>query len=342
VPFVSQNRDHPLTEELGHLLEQASSFEAELDFVRAIDTLTCVNRARRDVDVERRLLRLRRDAFAHADGGAPRLASSCSRASVPIDPAARLPAVPVERLTAEIARSAIDSHGSLIVRGLFDGDTVAKLRGSVDGAFAARAAASDPSSHGSGWYEELALPAGADRDFVAADGVLAADSPRGFFDMLDAFSRVGMRNLLGEFFGEPAALSFEKTTLRRVEPGVSGSWHQDGAFLGAAVRSLNVWVALSRCGDDAPSLEVVQRRIPRIVPTGFYFDWDVADSTIAREFPGLVPAAPRFEAGDAMLFDHFCLHRTARRPDMPHPRYAIESWFFAPSAFPAGYTGLSV
>lgn len=341
MPFVSQSRDDPLTEELGHLFERASSFEAELDFVRAIDSLTSANRLRRDADVERRLLRLRRDAFGRAGGGAPRLVLSRPDAPVPIEPAARLPAVPVERLTAAVARSAIDAHGSLIVRGFLDGDTAAKLRGSIDAAFAARGAASDPSSRGSGWYDELDLP-GADREFVAADGVLAADSPRGFFDMLDAFSRVDVRSLLAEFFGELPALSFEKTTLRRVEPGISGSWHQDGAFLGVHVRSLNVWVALSRCGDDAPSLEVVQRRIPRIVPTGFYFDWDVAESTIAREFPGLVPAAPRFEPGDAMLFDHFCLHRTARRPDMPHSRYAIESWFFAPSAFPTGYTGLLV
>jgi hypothetical protein len=36
-----------------------------------------------------------------------------------------------------------------------------------------------------------------------------------------------------------------------------------------------------------------------------------------------------------MLFDHFCLHRTAVDPGMTHDRYAIESWFLAPSTYGA-------
>ena len=35
-----------------------------------------------------------------------------------------------------------------------------------------------------------------------------------------------------------------------------------------------------------------------------------------------------------MLFDHLCLHRTAIEPTMKKTRYAIESWFFAPSVYP--------
>jgi len=40
------------------------------------------------------------------------------------------------------------------------------------------------------------------------------------------------------------------------------------------------------------------------------------------------------EAGDAILFDDMNLHRTAVTPEMTEERYAIESWFFAPSHFP--------
>ena len=41
-----------------------------------------------------------------------------------------------------------------------------------------------------------------------------------------------------------------------------------------------------------------------------------------------------FEAGDAVLFDDFFLHRTAVGEHLRNERYAIESWFFAPSHYP--------
>ena len=43
---------------------------------------------------------------------------------------------------------------------------------------------------------------------------------------------------------------------------------------------------------------------------------------------------PIFEPGDALLFDERFLHRTAVEPEMTRERYAIESWFFAPSHYP--------
>ena len=39
---------------------------------------------------------------------------------------------------------------------------------------------------------------------------------------------------------------------------------------------------------------------------------------------------------DVLLFDDLFLHRTAADPTMPRRRYAIETWFFAPSAYPEG------
>jgi hypothetical protein len=164
------------------------------------------------------------------------------------------------------------------------------------------------------------------------------------FELLETFERVGLRRLIGGYLGERPALSVNKCTLRRVSPQAGSSWHQDGAFLGD-VRALNVWLSLSRCGDEAPGLDIVPRRIDHIVPTGTegaLFDWSVSP-VLADEAAGDVPILrPIFEPGDALLFDDLFLHKTAADPDMPNTRYAVESWFFGPSAFPADYVPLAL
>ena len=63
------------------------------------------------------------------------------------------------------------------------------------------------------------------------------------------------------------AAAANKSTLRKAEPSVPGAWHQDGSFLGN-VRALNVWLSLSHCGDVAPGLDVVPKRLDKYVKTG--------------------------------------------------------------------------
>lgn len=134
-----------------------------------------------------------------------------------------------------------------------------------------------------------------------------------------------------------------KCTLRRVfpdafKPDAPSFWHQDGAFLGN-VRALNIWLSLSRCGDVAPGLDIIPRRFDHIVPTGTegaVFDWSVSQ-TVAEEAAGEAPILrPIFEPGDALMFDELFLHATGADPGMPNARYAVECWFFGPSAFPSG------
>ena len=133
------------------------------------------------------------------------------------------------------------------------------------------------------------------------------------------------------YLGEIPAISIQKCTMRKVEPDSGSGWHQDGAFLGE-VRALNVWISLSRCGDLAPGLDIVPKRLDEIVPTGTegaIFDWSVAPRrgrAGRRRQTGVV--RPIFEPGDVLLFDEMNLHSTAADPSMPNPRYAIESWFF--------------
>ncbi|MGH8978553.1 MAG: phytanoyl-CoA dioxygenase family protein, partial [Acidimicrobiia bacterium] len=120
-------------------------------------------------------------------------------------------------------------------------------------------------------------------------------------------------------------------------------WHQDGAFLGRGIRALNIWLSLSHCGTDAPSLDILPRRLDDIVETGThgsYFDWAVGPELVeelARETPVVRPA---FGPGDVLLFDDMLLHRTATDPSMSRARYAIETWCFAPSHYPEGHVPL--
>jgi hypothetical protein len=119
-------------------------------------------------------------------------------------------------------------------------------------------------------------------------------------------------------------------------------WHQDGAFLGRGVRALDLWITLTSSGRDAPGLEVLPRRVERILSGGGMFDWDISTPTIEKEFPGVRAAFPEFSPGDAMFIDHLTVHRAGQTPTMTETRHGIECWTFAAGAFPAQYAGLAL
>jgi hypothetical protein len=107
--------------------------------------------------------------------------------------------------------------------------------------------------------------------------------------------------------------------------------------MGRDIRSLNVWVALSECGEDAPGIDVVGRRLTEVLPTGTpgaRMTWTVSPDLV-REAGGDVVVRPSFAPGDVLLFDHMNLHRTAVEPEMTRDRHAIEAWFLAPSTYGA-------
>ena len=101
--------------------------------------------------------------------------------------------------------------------------------------------------------------------------------------------------------------------------------------------------SLSRCGDEAPGLDVVPRRLEEHVPLeeGAFLEI-VSQETAERAAGEKGIVRPIFEPGDAMFFDEFMLHKTGSDPAMPNPRYAIESWFFAASAFPGSYAPIAL
>lgn len=225
------------------------------------------------------------------------------------------------------------------MRGLVDSEQSQTLVKGIEKAFDACAAAraEAPVEETRPWYARFPVDGLHARNWVEeGGGVWVADSPRVAYDLVKLFKETHIDKLIGDYLGERPALSVGKWTLRNV-PCTSGTdWHQDGAFLGSDIRTVNLWITLSDCGIDAPGLDIVSRRIPRIVQTGTdgaLFDWSVGQGMVDIVAEDTPVTSPVFARGDAMLFDQLFLHRTGVKPGMTRSRWAIESWFFAPSSY---------
>ena len=329
------------------VLARADELFEQGTMLDAIELLTTAYRERPDFRIARRLVEMRFDAFLRTDW--PAAPPPIPETADDLFPDTVIPEIGRAELDVEHVRSALLNHGSVIVRGLVDAEGVARLTADIDRAldgydawFAGKGLAT-----AAPWFEPFAHePKKVERKFRRdVGGVLAVDSPPSLCDVIETFDAAGIRDVVTDFFGERPALLAKKWTLRRVphDTGDSG-WHQDGSFMGGDIRSLNVWVALSHCGDDAPGLDVVGRRLPDIVPTGTqgaWLDWNVSPLMVDEVAPGAI-VRPIFEPGDALIFDHFNLHRTAADASMTRDRYAIEAWFLAPSTYGLMMAGADV
>lgn len=335
-----------------------------------IEALTEANRADRDPEVTRRLLGLRHQAGLKLVERPP---AEPPEHPVPsfdqLPDGSGIPEVEADAVTPELLRAAMLRGGCLLIRGLIDTDEAARLAAGIDRAFEARdgqASNGSAADYFNDFDVDRRFALDVERTVVSGGGagLLAADSPRVMFEVLEAFERAGLQRLATDYLGERTAISVNKSLLRKVSPtlfkdaaeaaGLTGvrpsAWHQDGAFWNPDngfvrdVRALNVWLSLSRCGDVAPGLDVVPRRLDHIVPTGTEgatFNWSVS-RTVAEESAGDIGIQrPIFEPGDALLFDELFLHSTAAEAEMPNMRYAIESWFFGGSGFPTKYAPLA-
>jgi hypothetical protein len=306
-----------------------------------IDALQTKNRRRRKPRIEERLVQLRLDGLEELDrsSGPPDWPPETT------DPFADAPSPPEvsrDELTLEALQGGIFHHGSLLVRGLLDGQQVDHLVSVINQTFEGFHAyvRGEPLSVTTPWYAPRRAEVSENERVWCRDGggVLAVESPRGLFEVIDTFEQVGIGSLVTQCLGERPALLARKWLLRCVPPGIDSEWHQDGAFMGEQIRTVNVWLALSACGGelDAPGLDIVARRLDHVVTTGTdgaRLDWTVGPGMVERVAQGRV-TRPTFRAGDALLFDHLMLHRTDCRPQATQNRYAIEAWFAAPSSYP--------
>jgi hypothetical protein len=335
-PSGSAERDGGLA-----AVEQARRLAGQGRFRAAIDGLAQHGAEGLDPATLRDLVQWRRLAFDPQPGAAQWPA----RFADPFPGQPGPPEIAVADLTAAVLGGALQHHGCLIVRGIITPDETRRLEAIVRRAFqAAEAAESGGGDEADqAWFSPFPLGpedemGAGDRAFTRACGaVWTADSPRALAEFIGFLKAHGVIDVIEAYLGERGFLSLGKSSLRIVPPTTFTNWHQDGAFLGPEIRTVNVWLALSDCGEDAPGLDIYPRRLNGLAETGTQgaiASWTVGEGVVeelARTAPIL---SPRFKAGDAMLFDQLFLHRTGVRPGMTRERLAIESWIFAGSTFP--------
>jgi hypothetical protein len=299
-------------------------------------------------DRERLLLRLRNQLAIHwLNDPAP--GRGYPEPKEPGRPADRLVELSPAELTPERLRGAILSCGCALVRGLVDPRRAQALADEIDRAFTERNRHEAGRSFDQHYYAPFEPDPRAGwpilREWIEqGGGVLAVDSPRLSSELGRLYGEIGLPQLVAGYLGERPLVAADKTTLRRAEPSVSGGWHQDGKFMGS-VKALNLWLTLSHCGDVAPGLDLVPRRLEEHVAT-MTDEARMLNQVAQRAAEQAAGEAgivrPIFQPGDALLFDEMFLHKTASDPAMRKPRYAIENWFFAPSGFPENYVPLTL
>ncbi len=317
-------------------------------YLEAVDYLQNLAAQKENSEIERQLVRLRGEAGLSLIKNSKPMIEPCVTAGEAV------PGFPLSVTRGEIShtvvRKGIASNGCVWVKGFFDASHTKQLQTVVHHSLQAlEQATNEGKTRVSPWYEyyvpRITPPSAAYKDrFSNRLGSLRiCDTPRGLCTWLHLAKESGLLQIVQDYLSARPILTTFKTTFRQPKPGPENkTWHQDGAFMGP-VRTLNVWVALTKCGRDAPGMEFIPERM-NILETGTddaVFNWSVAPSLVNQRFSNRI-VRPEFEPGDILLFDETLLHRTYIEPTMTSARYAIESWFFHPSAYPDEYAVLAV
>lgn len=329
----------PMVDPVEALLVAADAAAANGRALVAADELSLQDRHFPDSRLERRIVELRHLAFDQLErvSGRP---SWPLRLADPFPGVDGLPETTADRLSGDLLGGAIVNHGCFRVSGLIDHEVVDRLRHYIERSFEARERLEDGESGESAdlWLVPFELGREKAEGFCKESFIRVVDVPRALCELVDVYTRTGVHRAVSEYFNERPAMIANKWTLRRTPNGKSGTdLHQDGAFLGEGIRTVSCWISLSHCGPNTgrPGLDLIPRRFDTILAGGekAAFPWSLPEEVALDAACGAPIIGPVFEPGDAMFFDERLPHRTSVGSDLK-PRYAIESWFVAPSSYP--------
>jgi len=273
-----------------------------------------------------------------------------------------VPETPAATLTVEFAREAMRDHGCFIARGLFASAEVGEIRAYIDHTFAVNSGEAPFSRYlskqvdlgevlqkmrddiaarqqtNNTYMDTVKLGRKLTRALGANVSCLVATSPILSRKLLGLFEHKGLKALLARYFGHEPCVSVYKWVARRaVSPPQPIDFHQDGAFMGDDISSLNCWLALSDCGagTNAPGIDIVPARVMTQFAKGTgVMNWTISEQAVVDTWGREAIVTPTFRAGDAFFFDHGLVHRTQHMPGTHATRYAMETWFFDATNFP--------
>lgn len=275
---------------------------------------------------------------------------------------AEVPEIEAGDLTLAKLVEAMRDRGCLLVRGFFGPRQVAGLRAYIDYAFmlhghdnrltqylrkrldlseVSRKMQSDieqKRKENPTYSDTVRTSRNLGQPFAVSRSHLVAQTPIVAERMLQLYADRGLKDLLRQYFGNEPCASIYKWVMRRSGPPDNPlDFHQDGAFMGDDIASLNTWVPLSDCGPGqaAHGLDLVPTRLMHSYAKGTgVLEWSASADSVRERFGDEGIVAPVFRAGDLLFFDHLLLHRSQCLPSYEQPRYALETWFFDSVNFP--------
>ena len=225
-----------------------------------------------------------------------------------------LPEIDAKEFTVDQLRTAVAKHGALIVRNMFSRTSMDTLITAADRVIDACADPKatnpvstyfNPPNNLSTIMPKKDKELGNTRSFHRESGsAMCVEAPSVAEALLLLYEAHGLKELVGAYLGEPPCLSVKKWVLRRSKlPVAEAGWHQDGAFMGTNLNSINMWMPLNECGGEtgAPGMDVVPLRLHSLASAeGAQFDWSVSDAQVSSRFAENQPLMPVFKAGDAL------------------------------------------
>ena len=174
------------------------------------------------------------------------------RGATPPESSAQIPEIGANELTASVLREAIAGHGALIVRNLFSRQSTEIMRLATDKVIDACADADSAPPPGTYFNPPDNLRSimpnkdrelGNTRNFHRESGsAMCVEAPSVAESLLQLYEHYGLKELVKEYLGEPPCLTVKKWVLRRsMLPVAEAGWHQDGAFMGTDINSVNMW-----------------------------------------------------------------------------------------------------
>jgi len=163
--------------------------------------------------------------------------------------------------------------------------------------------------------------------------------PEEAFARIDAAGRDLGRELLGRDVSCDVAAAWWRCQYPpHLAPPIhrAHAWHQDGALgfdfarrpegsteSGAVRHVVTCWIALTPCGADAPSLELLGVPLSGVLGLAA-----LHDETLRCTHPADCFIRPVLDAGDALFFAGGVAHRTHATPSMRRARTSLElRWF---------------